>query len=112
MNAQLNLGLARAGADEGMTAAAEHANAMIPNWRETALGFFLMYISEHRGLKFMIEDVRIWSERRGLPAPPDRRAWGAITRKAKGMHLMKFEGHAQQKSVNCHGSPKAIWRAT
>lgn len=111
MTTQLNLALGRQRAQEGAEQAAYHADRVHAAWQMRALSMFFTYMLEHPGKTFMTEDVRWWAEDRGLPEPPDRRAWGAVTMAAKRRKMIRFFGYAPQKAANAHGSPKSVWVA-
>ena len=64
--------------DEGMKKAGDNAEKKSPGWQDRALGF-LMAFPEN---EFLIEDVRVWAHKAGLPKPPHGRAWGPVARAA------------------------------
>jgi hypothetical protein len=97
--------------DVGIQRAIDHANAVHPTWQDQAVDLFLAYCQEHKGSTFMTEDVRWYAENLGLPAPPDKRAWGAIAVIVKRKGLIKGNGYAPQKAVNAHCAPKTVWIA-
>jgi hypothetical protein len=92
----------------GMARAVKRAGEI---WKRQAIGLSLAYLAHTRftnpNWRFLIEDVRSWCEQRGLPDPPDKRAWGAIaTALKKGKHIQKV-GYAPAMSSNT--SPKVLW---
>jgi len=99
---------ARAGRDAGMQAATEHADAVFENWSEHAYSMLLQYLRETR--MFMTEDVRAYAQSRGLPSPPDGRAWGGVITRAAKANLIERIGFAPMKSPNCHMNPKSVWQ--
>lgn len=111
---QLALVLPEHPRDEGMTRAVDRANRVEPEWSGQALGYLRHYASEHAGA-FLIEDVRAWAEERGLPAPPDARSWGAVTRRAAHRTAAVIDpvmvGGAQlTRKGQINKSPKPLWR--
>lgn len=97
------------GARTGMLAALDHANKDTQDWGTRAAAMFTEYCNLFGGEPFMTEDVRDWSESRGLPPPPDRRAWGAIAAAARKAGAVRSLGYAPQKSANAHRAPKTVW---
>lgn len=96
-------------AQQGMSAALANANKNVSDWGERAANLFGCYVELHGDKPFMTEDVRDWSEKQGLPPPPDRRAWGAIAVAAKKAGRIRSLGYAPQKSLNAHRAPKTLW---
>ncbi len=94
--------------DLGIQRAAEHANAVESEWTGQALGMLLAFVSEHPA-PFLIEEARAWAEARGLPAPPDKRSWGAVARRAAAKKRIVKDGFGEAASSN--RSPKVRWRA-
>lgn len=91
--------------DDGIRRAVEHADAVVMDWSSHALVKLLEYAAMHD--IFMVEDVRVYAEVKGLPAPPDGRAWGAVVqRAAKSGQIIKL-GYAPARSSNL--SPKVQW---
>lgn len=111
MTKQLDLDLAAQGRDTGIKRAVDHANRVTPDWQAQAFGLFAEYCKLNKGKTFMTEDARWFAEERGLPAPPDKRAWGGITTMARSAKLIRGNGYAPQKSVNAHCAPKTVWVA-
>lgn len=105
----INAELAREGARTGALLAASKADREIESWSEAASQLFVMYANMHPE-GFMTEDVREWADKLGFEAPPDKRAWGYVARAAARDGIVKSVGFGQQRSANCHGSPKTIWR--
>jgi len=95
--------------DQGMASSAEHANAEESEWTGQALGFLTMYAGQHKGAGFLIEEARTWAEARGLPEPPDARAWGAVTKRAQAKGRIEKAGSACAASSNM--ALKTTWRA-
>lgn len=68
-------------AEQGMEAAAGHADRVLKHWRHQALGALTIFANLH-GKPFLIEEARRCAEANGLPPPPDARAWGSVTQAA------------------------------
>lgn len=100
--------------DEGMTRAVDHANREELEWSGQARGYLRMYADSHGGA-FLIEDARAWAEEKGLPLPPDARAWGAVTRRAAHAEPPIIEpvmvgGSQLTRKGTINKSPKPLWR--
>jgi hypothetical protein len=111
LNAALNTqaSVARSGAEDGIERAVRHADAQEPGWSDVAL----MFLERHarRNAAFMTEEVRVAAEEWGLAAPPYRRAWGAVVRRAVKAGFIAADGFSPQRSASCHCSPKTVWRS-
>lgn len=105
----INATLAQKGADKGAMLAAAKADRVIESWSESARQLFEMYANMHPE-GFMTEDVRQWAEKLGFDAPPDNRAWGYVAKSANRDGVVRANGFEKQRSANCHGSPKTVWR--
>lgn len=92
--------------ESGMQAAVDHANAVESEWSGQALGMLVAFVSQI-GRAFLIEEARAWAEARGLPTPPDKRAWGAVARRACAKKRIRKAGYGAAASSNC--SPKVKW---
>ena len=101
--------LAQLGADTGMALAASHADRVHDDWTKTAAIVFKLYAKFHPN-GFMTEDVRVWSDKLGLPKPPDQRAWGAVASRLAKEGYIKPAGYEKQRSATCHRSPKTVWK--
>lgn len=98
----------RAG-QKGALAAAEHADWESMGWTQQASILFLDYARDVMlGQPFLTEDARAYAESRGLPPPPDNRAWGFIAKAMRESKHVIFAGYAPAKTSN--GSPKCQWR--
>jgi hypothetical protein len=95
--------------DTGIAKAADHANRERPEWTVKATEFFIHFVQQAVG-PFMTEDVRRAAELNGLPLPPDRRAWGAVTSEVAKRKVIKRIGYGPQTTTGCHMAPKSIWR--
>lgn len=93
--------------DIGIQKAAANAENQKPGWSEMAMEFVRRYLRRHKN-PFLWEEVREWAESRGLPAPPDKRAWGGISIFARRAGLIEHAGVGLAKSSNL--SLKHKWR--
>lgn len=94
--------------NDGMQRAVDHADAVRPSWSDRA-GALLREYAADRG-SWMVEDLREWASARGLPEPPDGRAWGAVVQRAARAKQIYRVGWQEAKSSNL--SPKGLWLAT
>jgi hypothetical protein len=46
-----------------------------------------------------------------LPEPPDRRAWGAVARKAQKEGLIQSHGWVRAQSLTVHGMVVTMWES-
>lgn len=103
--------------DAAIDLAVEHADAVEWSWGARAYNLLLEAIRLRQKLgrgdvPFMGEDVRRWAEGvRGLPEPPDPRAWGAVLQKACRAKLIERAGFGESKNPQAHLRPTALWRA-
>lgn len=102
---QLSIDYARARRDDGIQRAGDHAGN---EWKDRARGYVLEFLAGNPE-PFLAEDLREFAEVRGLFAPPDGRAWGAVIQSAARDGLIRKVGYAPAKSSNL--SPKVQWSA-
>lgn len=107
MNPQLNLNLAMQRAERGIESSADHANKVESEWTGQALGMLCAIGAELPD--FTVEEVREIAEARGLPLPPDKRAWGAVTRRALHKKRMVPTGE-RRRAKTSNGSKKDVYR--
>lgn len=100
---------ARKRRDDGMELVEDNANQTAPGWSAAAYAAIAEFCRE-RPYPFLLEDVRQWSASRGIAAPHDRRAWGAVIRRAAKHGLVRKVGYAPAASSNM--SPKVQWCRT
>lgn len=75
---------------EGLERAVDHAERVVPEWKEIAWDFFQKWLTRiPSGLKFKMEDFRTWAECHDMPSPPSKRAIGFIPLKAVKEGLIK-----------------------
>lgn len=93
--------------DEGMKAAAEHADRSVPGWGDTAYAAVCRYIAwPHNPPRFTTEDVRVWAK---LEEPPDRRAWGAVMVRAVRSGLIRKVGYRAHRDPSRHKGVSTVW---
>lgn len=109
MNPQIPLDLhaAMERAEQGIESSAEHANKVESEWTGQALGMLCAIGAEMPD--FTVEEVREIAEARGLPDPPDKRAWGAVTRRALHKKRMVPTGD-RRRAKTSNGSKKDVYR--
>lgn len=105
---QLTIDDAIARRDLGIERAVDHAERVSEGWQARARGYLLEYLSRNPG-DFLGEQMREFAEGKGMDAPPDGRAWGAVLQSAARAGLIRKVGYAPARSSNL--SPKVLWRA-
>lgn len=96
-------------AETGVRRSADRACRAIDSlWMETALTFLASFAREQGGHTFTVEQARA-SIASKVAAPPDLRAWGAVTRLALKRHVLVPVGIARAASSN--NSFKTTYRA-
>jgi hypothetical protein len=94
---------------DGMNRAELNAEHLNSGWHSDALQHLTEFLEINPG-SFMAENVRAWADRRGLPAPPSLRAWGAVIMKASKMKMIEFVGYEKTTSAKSNGTPASVWR--
>lgn len=95
--------------DRGIRQAIEHAETVVPDWSEIAYRWIVQYAREHRGQRFISEDVTDAAREAGISSPTDSRAWGHPFRKAAKAGIIKRVGYGV--SARRHLSPTPMWEA-
>lgn len=96
-------------AEHGIRRSADRACRIIDSlWVETALTFLASFARDQAGHTFTIEQARAVIASK-VVAPPDLRAWGAVTRLALKRHVLEPVGIARAASSN--NSFKTTYRA-
>lgn len=67
--------------DQAIKTAVDHADDVLPTWSEQAFGWVCEYLKTHKG-PFVCDELRIWAEKRGCPAPISNYAWGSVMAKS------------------------------
>lgn len=112
LQSALDFSGAAARADMGIDRASRSAERLTPQWvaRATELLRVAACVLHQRGvLEFTVEALRLEVEA-AVPAPPDKRAWGAATRSAvRNGWIERLPGrYCPAASSNC--SPKPLYR--
>lgn len=107
MNDEMTMARAEARADEGMARAAQHAEAVEPGWCACAVESLRDFAKRQAG-PFLIETARFVMQANGLPAPPEERAWGSVTRQAAKAGFIAMTDR-MGKAITSNGSPKPMW---
>ena len=92
-------------AQRGASLAAGKADRLHAGWTDKALHAFRLYAATHR--EFTTEDVVLANP--DLPAPPDKRSWGAVTMKAQRLgYVRSTDKMARAKSPHAHKRPLLV----
>lgn len=108
---QDRINLAEANRDVGMALAVEHAEDVNAGWKDKAYRALLTFLHFNPGMLFQAEDIRLWAEVRGLPHPPNNRAWGAIIVKAKKANRIQFIRIEATSGPSAHRANASVWKA-
>ncbi len=87
--------------------AAQKADTAVPGWTALALDIVAFWASRRAQGPFLLETARAYAEEQGLPAPPDKRAWGSIVQTLKKQGKIKMVGFGA--AVSSNASPKCLW---
>jgi hypothetical protein len=90
-------------ADEGAEIAASKAGE---EWADHAFSALMHYPRE----SFMTEELRTWAHARGLPHPPDGRAWGAVINRARRAGYIESGGYRKTVQPVSHARPASVWK--
>ena len=96
-------------AEEGIRKSVEHAEDVVPEWRERAFDWVQKYAQWHRSLT--IEDVKALAYERGLERPPAEGAWGAITIRARKAGIIRFDTYRESANASQHMKPVRVWHS-
>lgn len=94
--------------NKGMRQAITHADREKELWSMMANDCFFMFIRNVEGA-FLVEDIRRYAKKLGLPDPPSNRAWGAIIKKEAKAGTVVFKGYAKTSNPKAHRTPAALW---
>lgn len=90
--------------------AADHADAVVHAWREAALSAANRFLAS-RAAPFVTSELVEFAEGKGVPPPPDRRAWGAIVLAlARAGAIVKTGAFVESPQASQHGTPVRQWR--
>lgn len=98
---QLSIFDLREARDDGIRRAADHADAVIPQWSERAFAMLLLFLKANRR-PFITPEVREWSTENGLPEPPTAYAWGAVLVRARKSGLIIKAGATTYGNKTMH----------
>jgi hypothetical protein len=107
MNAALNPG--RTGRDAGMGRSTAHADDCHADWSAMAYFSVRNFIRKYDA-NFTAEEVRSWAHAKGLPMPPDGRAWGSVFQRVAREGIIRKLGYRQAEGRACHMHPVTLWR--
>lgn len=94
----------------GMEQASSHADAVEERWTDRAFDLLKLYAESH--MMFMTEEVRVWAHgEKGLPQPPDKRAWGAVTNRAVKQRILICDHYRPTTIPPAHATPRPVWRS-
>lgn len=95
--------------DPGIAASMARADRVHEGWSGEAFALLREYMTDNEFFK--AEDVRIFAHgSRGLPVPPDLRAWGGVVQRAVRERLIKKVGHGSSKNKTSHYRPVMVWQ--
>lgn len=95
--------------NDGMQLSLFNADDKVPEWSVQARWHLERFLRLYPDRKFQAEDLRAWAYQRGLPKPPNHRAWGAIISRAKRERLIQFVGYENVENPKAHATPAAVW---
>lgn len=98
----------------GAQRAADHADrANAGAWTRVAWIMFLEFSVEiaktRTSRSFTTEEFRQWATMKGLPEPPDPRAYGNITKKGQMKRTIEANGYAKSAQERTHGRDVKRW---
>jgi len=93
----------------GAAKALQHADDVKTGWADAAFNVLRAFAFERP--YFLVEDVRKFATLRGLPPPPDNRAWGAVVTRAASAGFIRPDGHSKTRFGPGHARPVTRWRS-
>lgn len=100
---------ARDARDEGIAAAADHADRINPKWQDLAYAALCAYAEHHP--TFTIEQLR--RDLNGtLVDPPSLRAWGAVAQRAQRSGIVRHDSWTEADDPAVHCNTIRVWRST
>jgi hypothetical protein len=96
--------------NEGMQRALFSADRKDPGWPDRAFEQLKKYLEFHGYKEFKSEDMRQWAYKRGLPRPPDERAWGSVIARANKQGIIRFIRHTTYDQPHCHKGYTSLWQ--
>lgn len=98
---------ARRDAQAGIDMAVEAADRKHAGWSDTAYAFVELFVVQHKGENFTGHDIVEAAREKGVIAPPNEKAYGAVIQRAARAGLLKKAGYAPDE--NRHGNPVILW---
>ena len=96
--------------DRGMQASADHADRVHVGWGDAAFGICLIAIGGMQPEeKLTSETMRMIAEQKGLPEPPDKRAWGKVMLRLAKSGKIRKSGWTEAKTADAHKRPINLW---
>jgi hypothetical protein len=98
--------IARRQAEEGMRRSLEHAEAECEGWGDRALAYLRHYAENHDRFPgwFATQAAELTGS---VPAPPTRKAWGAIFIKAARLGWIRKDGYTPD--IHRKSNPCPVW---
>ena len=97
------------GVHEAITAAVAHADRVHSGWSDEAYALLLQYMAANQ--RFKAEDVRNYAHKtRGLPNPPDPRAWGGVIQRAAREGRIMKACYVASNNEQAHHRPVTVWQ--
>lgn len=104
----VDMALAESRRDSAMRIAEAHADTVAPGWPFLAARYLARAMREMQ--RFQTTDFRKWAELRGLPSPPDARAYGGVIRRAAKAGKLVADGYACKADAQAHACPAVVWK--
>jgi hypothetical protein len=99
---------ARQLASDGARRAVEHANRELFGWEDEAVGWVRKVVKDTPIVTASL--VRMTATNGGLPDAPDRRAWGAVMKRAAKEGIIRAtEAFTSTRLRTSHGRPERVW---
>lgn len=95
-------------ADQGAQRAAMRADRVHEGWTDRAYDALCEFARDHH--EFTTEEVRA-AYAGIIPAPPDNRAWGCVTKRAAREGICTRERVAKATAPNVHGGWVTVWKS-
>lgn len=100
--------LARDRAERGIVSSILHAERTSDGWSERAYAYLCAWAVMHRDEPFTLEEFRTVALEQGLDPPPDMRAFGGVTLRARHRKVIKPTGRFRP-AASSNGSPKPLY---
>lgn len=81
-----------------------------PQWKDAMIRALQEYLcNQDNGYTFMIEDFRVWAEKKGLRMPAEKRNFGHVVTEARRLSLVRSVGVAKVKNPNANKAYATVW---